>query len=185
MDTFNEQIVQKKKTAGEYAIIVATVVGLLVLVAVMLVIPLVMILVAAAGFGAYYLITAQNKEFEYSVTNGDIDIDTIIGRRKRKRIVSVTGKKVERLLPFENGRFREADYQRVVMAAPSMNEPELWYFTYHSKKNGHTAVVFQPDNRVLSALYSGLQTTVRLETDRALREKGITVEKNRSSHGIG
>ncbi len=85
---------------------------------------------------------------------------------------------MERLLPFENGRFREADYQRVVMAAPSMNEPELWYFTYHSKKNGHTAVVFQPDNRVLSALYSGLQTTVRLETDRALREKGITVEKN-------
>ena len=154
MDTFNEQIVKKKKTAGEYAIIVATVLGLLVLVVLMLFIPLLMILVAA------------------------IDIDTIIGRRKRKRIVSVTGKKVERLLPFEGGRFREADYQRVVMAAPSMNEPELWYFTYHSKKNGHTAVVFQPDNRVLSALYSGLQTTVRLETDRALREKGITVEKN-------
>ena len=166
MDTFNEQIVKKKKTAGEYAIIVATVLGLLVLVVLMLFIPLLMILVAAAGFGAYYLITAQSKEFEYSVTNGDIDIDTIIGRRKRKRIVSVTGKKVERLLPFEGGRFREADYQRVVMAAPSMNEPELWYFTYHSKKNGHTLVIFQPDERVLAAFRDSLPKLLQLEVNR-------------------
>lgn len=183
MDTFNEQIVKKKMTASEYLIIAATVLVLLVLLVVMLFIPILMLLFAAAAFGAYYIITGQSKEFEYSVTNGDIDIDTIIGRRKRKRIVSVTGRKVERLLPFEAERFRAADYQRMVMAAPSLKEPELWYFTYHSKKNGHTAVVFQPDNRVLSALYSGLQTTVRLETDRALREKGITVEKSRNPHG--
>lgn len=186
MDTFIEQIVKKKKTPVDHAITVALVLGLLALTAVTLLflqaLPILFLLLAGAFFGAYYLFTGLSREFEYSVTNGSIDIDTIIGRRSRKRIVSVSGRKIERLLPLDGADFRKEAYQRVVMAAPSDREPDLFFFSYHSKKNGHTAVLFQPNERVLSALYEGLQTTVRLETDRALREKGIVLERRFSSH---
>ena len=44
---------------------------------------------------------------------------------------------------------RTMGYQRVVVTAPSLKEDGLWCFTYHSKKNGNTFVVFQPNERVL------------------------------------
>ncbi len=176
MDTFFEQIVRKKKTIGELAIIAAVVLMALVLCAISFLFlgSLGMVLIIGVLYGAWWLLTAQNKEFEYCVTNGDIDIDLIVAKRKRKRIVSVAGRKVERLLPYE-GAINARDFQRVVTAAPSANEPGLWYFTYRSKKNGHTLVIFQPDERVLRAFAGGLDRLVQMDTVRAAREKGIEI----------
>lgn len=174
MDTFIEQIVKKKKTPLEYLIIVGTASLAVVLVLAVWVVmaPLVLFALAAVAFGAWWIITNQNNEFEYCVTNGDIDIDRIIAKRKRKRLVSVAGRKVESLLPYDPAKPTNG-YQRVVMTAPSLKEPGLWSFTYHSKKNGHTLVVFQPDQRVLKALYAGLPKLVQIDTSRAMRELGM------------
>ena len=176
MDTFIEQIVAKRKTLADWLIIGALLLAL-VLVAVLLIplMPLSLLLVVGAGYGAWWLITGRNIEFEYSVTNGDIDIDQIIAKRKRKRLVSVSGKKVESLLPYNPAK-TQTGFQRVVEVAPSMQETGLWSFTYHSKKNGHTLVVFQPDERVLKALYSGLPKLVQMDTRRAMLEQGISAE---------
>ncbi|MBQ8683937.1 MAG: hypothetical protein IJ518_05420 [Clostridia bacterium] len=185
MDTFIEQIVKKKKDPKEWAIILAIVMALIVVLAAALLFwafisILLPFIVLGAGYGAWYVISAQNKEFEYCVTNGDIDIDLIIARRRRKRQVSVAGRKVEALLPFEQG-MSTTNYQRIVVAAPSLAEEGLWYFTYHSKKNGNTLVVFQPDQRVLQALYSGLQKLVQIESRRAADAKGIVLDSRRTA----
>ena len=180
MDTFIEQIVQKRKDSKEWAIIVGVVLAaLVVLAACFLFISFLFPFVAlGAGYGAWYLISAQNKEYEYCVTNGDIDVDLIIARRRRKRLVSVSGRKIEALLPYD-GKVSTAHYQRVVVTAPSANEEGLWYFTYNSKKNGNTLVVFQPDGRVLGALYSGLQKLVQMETRRAAEAQGLRLDSRR------
>lgn len=186
MDSFTEQIVKKKKSAGVWALIigVALLAVVLILVGFLVVgrVPLLFTIIAmGVGGGAWWLVTEQNREFEYCVTNGDVDIDEIIAQRRRRRIVSVRGSKVELLLPYEE--LREQGFQRQVMAAPSMQESGLWCFTYHSKKNGRTLVVFQPNERVLTALYGGLQRPVQIETDRALQAKGLSLLSRRSSHG--
>ena len=188
MDTFIEQIVQKKKDAREWSVIVAVVVALLMIcfllfifIGVSFVAMLAPFILIGAGYGSWYLLTSQNKEFEYCVTNGDIDIDCIIARRRRKRLVSVSGRKLETLLPYD-GTKATAGYQRVVMAAPSLREQGLWSFTYRSKKNGHTLVVFQPDKRVLSALYGGAGKPVQMDARRAAQELGIDLDSRRS-HG--
>lgn len=169
MDTFFEQIVKKKKSFGEVMIIVATVlVALAVMIFSWQLPPVFPFVVVGAGYGAWWLISSQNKEYEYCVTNGDIDIDLIISKRKRKRIVSVVGHKIEALLPYRRDAVNRSQFGRVVIAAPSDREDDMWYFTYHSKKNGATLVVFTPTERVLKALYGGLQAPVRMETDRAL-----------------
>ena len=184
MDTFIEQIVRKKKGGKEWAIIAAVLVGILVILFVCLLfpqftLPIAPFIVAALAFGGWFLISTQNTEFEYCVTNGDIDVDTIIDRRKRKRIVSVSGRKVESLLPYDESR-ASAGFQRIVMAAPSLNEQGLWCFTYHSKKNGHTLVVFQPEERVLKALYAGLPKLVQMDTRRAADALGIKLDTRRT-----
>lgn len=177
MDTFIEQIVKKKKAPMEWVIIMATLLAAVVLVLAvwLFAAPLVMFALAGAGFGGWWIITNQNKEFEYCVTNGDVDVDTIIAKRRRQRLVSVAGRKVESLLPYDPSKPMNG-YQRVVIAAPSLKESGLWSFTYHSKKNGHTLVVFQPEERVLVALYGGLSKLVQMDTRRAMRECGIEMD---------
>ena len=107
MDTFVEQIIVKKKGPKEIAIITGTILLVVILVFVLflflnyfsLVIDMLLI------YGAWWLITGQNVEYEYSVTNGDIDIDQIIAQRKRKRVVSVAGSKIETAGPYNPTEF--------------------------------------------------------------------------------
>ena len=176
MDTFFEQIVKKKKTAFEWGGIVATFIVAAVLAVLVWVLNLPLLtplLIVGILYGAWWLITGLNVEYEYCVTNGDIDIDLIIAKRKRKRVVSVVGRKVESLQPYDSVTVEGKAYQRVVIAAPSKKEAGLWCFTYHSKKNGHTLVVFQPEERVLCAFADGLPSLVKIETRRVMQEQGI------------
>lgn len=181
MDSFFEQIVKKKKGAKEWAIIVGVILAALVLFLLVLLYlgGLIVVATVGIGYGAWWLATTQNIEYEYCVTNGDIDIDTIIARRKRARLVSVAGRKIRALAPYDP-RKPLGKFQRTVLAAPSLNEEGLWYFTYHSKKNGDTLVVFMPDDRVLGALYDGLPKLTQMDTARAAREAGLPVPAKRS-----
>ena len=172
MDTFVEQIVAKKKTGKEIAAIVLVAVGLALIVALtVLFFPIIgviaPILLFGAGYGAWWLITAQNIEFEYCVTNGDIDIDQIIARRKRKRIVSVSSKKIEAVGRYSPAVFAGRQVDRLVMAVTSPSAEGLYYFTYHSKKRGHTVVVFEPNERVKAAFREGLPRLIQMDWDKA------------------
>ena len=181
MDSFCEQILRKKKGPLDWAIIVGTI--LLALAAMVASVylsayisGLFVIILAGIAYGAWWLITSLNVEYEYCVTNGDIDVDQIVAQRKRKRLVSVPGRKVEFLLPYDPAA--GGKYDRRVLVAASEKEEGLWCFAYHSKKNGHTFVVFQPDERVLRSLYEGLPKLVQMETDRAIRDLDLNLKSD-------
>lgn len=169
MDHYVEQLVEKQKGGKEMAII--ALIGLLmaaVLVGAFWLFPLIgpisILLVAGAGYGGYWLITGLTREYEYCVTNGDIDIDLIIAKRKRKRIVSVRGGKIQSLEPFD-GNLPEG-FDRTVMAVSSPAAEGCWRFTYHSKKNGTTQVVFEPTDKLLDELIGGLPRPLQIEVRR-------------------
>ena len=175
MDSFFEQIVKKKKGFAEWAIILVTLVLALALVALAWLMNILPIIVTVGViYGTWWLITTRNVEYEYCVTNGDIDVDKIVARRKRTRLVSVSGRKIRALAPYDPAK-PLGKFQRTVLVAPSIKEEGLWYFTYHSKKNGDTLVVFMPDDRVLGALYDGLPKLTQMDTARAAREAGLPI----------
>lgn len=179
MDSFFEQIVKKKKGVSEWSIILVTLVLALALVALSWLMGIMPIIVTVGVvYGAWWLITTRNVEYEYCVTNGDIDVDKIVARRKRTRLVSVSGRKIRALAPYDPAK-PLGKFQRTVLVAPSVQEEGLWYFTYHSKKNGDTLVVFMPDDRVLGALYDGLPKLTQMDTARAAREAGLPVPVKR------
>lgn len=167
MDMFVEQIVTKKKEGKEWVFILGTVFAALVVAflafAYIGVLSLMFIVWIAVGYGAWWVITTQNIEFEYSITNGDVDIDRIVARRKRSRLVSVRGQKIEQAGKYDPARFQGRSFDRTVMAAASLNDEGLCYFTYHSKKRGSTLVIFQPDERVREAFYKSLPKLVQLD----------------------
>ena len=168
MDTFVEQLVKKKKSAGQILAIVGIILAAVFLLAVSVIFISVVgafaaFVIVGVFYGAWYLLTAQNIEYEYCVTNGDIDIDRIVAQRKRQRIVSVSGKKVESAGRYVPEKWAGRQMDRTVIAAPSDREDNLYYFTYHSKKRGHTLVVFQPDDRVKDSFCEGLPKLVQLD----------------------
>ncbi len=171
MDSFVEQIVVKKKTLKQVLVVAVICVIAVFLIAASILLVRIMgllsaIVITAVFYGAWYLLTAQNIEYEYCITNDTIDIDCIIAQRKRKRMVSVNGKKIESAGKYVPAQWENRKMDRTVVAAPSQNEDNLYYFTYHSKKNGNTLVVFQPDDRVKDSFYQGLPRLIQLEWDR-------------------
>ena len=171
MDTFEEQLVKQNVTGKHIAITIGAGVGILLLsVAAALFLPILLVVTVAGGiFLIWFLITSGRREVEYSVTNGDIDIDQITNQSRRKRLVQVKGAKIESLLPITPAR-TAGHYDRVVMAAQTA-ETATWCFTYHSKQNGKTLVLFEPNDRILEALKTGLPKLQQMETERALRDR--------------
>ena len=155
--------------AKRILIVAATVCGVIAVCAVVMIFFqwLFMPVAALSGFGIYWIASMQSWEVEYAVTNGEIDIDRIVARRDRKKLVRVRGEKIEFLLPVSKLNSAQK-YDRVVMAAHSKTTA-TWAFAYQGKM-GKTLVLFEPNDEVLDALCKGLSRTVRIETDRAVRE---------------
>jgi hypothetical protein len=153
MDIFVEQIVKKRLGPKDYAIITATVFVGLVLIFLSLLIPAITFLVLiGVCIGAYYLITSRSLEFEYSVTNGDVTIDKIINRRKRKHVVSVDAHEIEEIGKFQPDLLRRKSEYAKFFTSEYDDGRESWYFCARTSKKGNVLVVFDPEEKVLNAI---------------------------------
>lgn len=110
------------------------------------------LLAVGAIYGAYYLITSMNVEYEYSVTNGELDVDQIIAQRKRKRLVTVNCKEVEAFGRYKPAEHQGKSYQTKIIACDNIASPELWYCVVRLKQSGQTLVVFNANQRMLDGI---------------------------------
>ena len=155
MNSFIEQLIAKKMTPADYCLGAAIVLGALVVAAAAFLIlgqfvgGVSMFVSLAALYGGYWLLSSRSIEFEYIVTNGAIDIDKIIAKRKRKRIFSAVCKDFE-ILARAAGRNpeSEAGQARKVFAAGSMGSDGLYYALLHWN-GARTVLYFEPDQRIL------------------------------------
>ncbi len=173
MDTFVEQIVKKKKTAVDFLIMMAIAfAAFLVSVAIYVYISFLLPFVVLVVWGAWWLITNRNIEFEYSYTNGEMDVDCIIAQRRRKRLCSVKCGKVEAFGLLSKAQLQGRKFDHTVMAAPTPNAEENFYFIYRSKKHGNTLVIFQPDERVQKAFISSLPRLMQIQLEKEMQANG-------------
>ena len=95
MDHYNEQLVQKRTETSDIVkrvlIIIATVILSAICAFGAFVFRFMPLIVVIFGifYLSWYLITATSVEYEYIITNNDMDIDKITGRRTRKRLITV------------------------------------------------------------------------------------------------
>ena len=112
-DYFTEYLVKRRKNIADFLIMFLAAFGgvfitlflfLSGLLFVKLIGQVLTIGVVALWWGVYFLITSRSIEFEYIVTNGELDVDKVIGKRKRKRLISVKAKESELITAEENYR---------------------------------------------------------------------------------
>ena len=156
MDVFIEQIVKKKYDSKDYLIFAGIVLGTLVLLFACFFVRVLagfgFILAIGVVVGAYYLIISRNLEFEYSVTNGDITIDKIINRSKRKRVISFEAHSIEEMGKYNAEKLQGKSYEKRLFTGDSLENTESWYMSFHSTKTGYTLLVFTPNEKVLTAI---------------------------------
>ena len=156
MELFMEKIVRRKKTGIDVAIVSAEITGAVVLgLAAFLLIPSVgMFLAVGLGYGAWYLAGMRNLEFEYALTNGELDIDRIQARRKRKRIFSAHGKEFELVAPVRSAYYSNElkALKKVIDASAGKDAEGVWFILTHI--GGERGIIlFQPTSGMIDALW--------------------------------
>jgi hypothetical protein len=156
MDIFIEKIVSRRKGPQDLLLTLGIVIGGFILTLIILNIPFLssFALFFAVGivYLVYRLITSRNIEFEYAVTNGELDIDKIISQRKRKRIFSASCKDFEVMARVKSSHYNH-DVQNIknkIDAASSIDSPDVFFATLHYKGE-RTVIFFEPDQRMVNA----------------------------------
>lgn len=175
MDVFNEQIVKRKRTAKSIAIIVATITLLFLvpfsccaLAVLGLVIPYMIyvgLFIFIIGiYLAWYIITSQRVEFEYSVAGGTLDIAKIISKRKRKRVIKLDVKDIDLFCKIDDKRLETARVSKRIIAAGDPNDVHNTYSViYNSPAYGKTLILFTPNEKIRNAMKSSLKKEIVLE----------------------
>lgn len=158
-DIFIEYMVKKRRSPTTALLKVLLVIGAIVIsIAAMmfsgLLGPLSIIsplIAVGAIYGAYYLISGMNIEFEYSVTNGEIDIDKIVAQRKRRRLVSINMRSVEDFGRYKASEHESKQYADKIFACDAPDSEDVYFCLTHTTK-GNTLVVFNANERMITGI---------------------------------
>lgn len=100
MDFHAEQLIIKQKKPSDYLLaagilLVTVILWIFIYTFLFSFATLASILIVLAGWGAFKLIQMLNIEYEYELTNHYLDIDKIMGKARRKRIVTIDFRNAE------------------------------------------------------------------------------------------
>ena len=104
-DLYSELLVKKKQTAKDmvvkYGLIVLTVI---MAIGGLLVNGLLLVPAVALGVACYFVIPKTDLEYEYLFVNGELDIDMIMSKSKRKRVKSIQLAEADLVAPLKSHR---------------------------------------------------------------------------------
>ena len=159
MDLFCEYIVKRKKSPVDYLITVAGYFAALILSYIFLMLNSLLfgfglLLIAASWYGAYILMKSRYVEYEYTLTNSEMDIDKIYAKRRRKRLISVDFRHVDICAkiddPIYSGEFKNNTPSKIYDVS-GLSENDI-YFVDFSKDASKVRVIFQPTDKMKDGL---------------------------------
>lgn len=163
-DVFMEQIVKKQKEGKDIvrncAIIFA---GLLLAAAlfVLLMMPfpmrqylgmIVFLILVGVIYYTWYIISGLNLEYEYIFTNGELDVDKISNRRKRKRMTTVRLSQAESFAAYDPAAFDKSAYEHVYNACVFSRGEGNYLVSYHNRDGEKCCLIFTPNEKMLEAV---------------------------------
>ncbi len=151
MDTFFEQLIAMKKGGKSIALIILIWLVAFILAAVCLyfvfLLPILLVVAVGIFYGAYKLSMMLNIEYEYILTNGEIDIDKITAKNSRKRMITFACKDIQRIEKFNPAAPPVINNAKMEIYCNTDDENACFVLVDHSKR-GKVIVVFAPDARM-------------------------------------
>lgn len=173
MEVFIEQLVKRKTTAKSIAIIVTVLLLLILIPAICVVLAFNFIpyflyigffILLLGIYVAWYFITSQRVEYEYSVIGNEIGISKIVSKRKRKKIVSLEIKDFDMLCKISDKRLCNKRFTKKYVAAADMGDEENTYAgLFNNAALGHCVLFFTPQDKIMQAMKPYLKKEIVLE----------------------
>lgn len=155
-DIFKEQIIRRKPQPKDMVAKIGMIIGYFILA---IALDLVLAIVGIGGFffplfvGAIYLsyvtIGRLKVEYEYSITNDELDIDAIVNRKSRKRMISINLKEVE--VMAHNSKKEKVRQEGKIKDYSSGTNDDTYMFIA-KKDNENFRVIFEPNEGILEAI---------------------------------
>lgn len=172
MDNFAEQLVKKNLTSSEKTrhtvTVIAGVVGTLILLLfgiLMLGNPIPsligFVLAVGAGYGTFNTMQSSYIEYEYAFTNGELDVDKIIAKKKRKAMISTDVTKFTAFGKYTDD-IEESENMTVVISSDNIASHE-YYADFQHEDYGLTRLVFSPNEKILDNIKKYLPTNLRIK----------------------
>ena len=154
---FNEYMIKRKKSAALKLLsfliyFIATILALLSLVLLLRYSGIGLLVAVAFYYFAHKISSQMNKEFEYIRTEDILDVDVIINKTKRKRLISFSVKNAEIIASLNNASYNERlkkSFSKVIDATSGHRDANV-YFAIIEDKN--TLVKFEPTFAILTNL---------------------------------
>lgn len=165
-DLYSEWLVKKEKTAKDSAVKYGLIVLLILSVAAGLFInPIALIVTIVLAVVCYFVFPRLDLEYEYLFVNGELDIDVVMAKTKRKRVRSLDMGSVDLVAPVNSHRM---DYYngntRMKTADYSSGNPEHKRFALIVRDQNDTLkVVIEPDEAMAQAIQKSAPSKVFLD----------------------
>ncbi len=169
-DTFMEYLIKRKKDGKDYAVIALIVAGALIISLLILALTFFMMLrtsgggigssigllaVAAAWYCAYLLLSTRNVEYEYILTNSEMDIDKVMSKKGRKHLAEFDFKNIdicariddaEHITEYKNSSSR----QKTLDLTGDKSRGNVYFVDYSDENGVKTRVLFQPTSKMIN-----------------------------------
>lgn len=151
-DFYTEQLIKKqtssKDTLKKVGLIAVTVLSVFIafMIPAGIILPVVLIVIDVL------VIRSLNVEYEYAFVNGDLDIDKIMNKARRKRVFSVDVEQMELLAPV--GAVELMPYKKVkTYDYTSGNKNAKVYALVSSDKGEVRQILFEPNETIVEGFF--------------------------------
>ena len=164
-DLYSEVLVKKEQTWKD-KLVKGGLIALVVIFAVAgIIIPILFFVAIALGIAAYFIIPGTDLEFEYLFVNGELDIDKIMSKSKRKRVKSLNLSECDIMAPLNSHRM---DYynsnQKLKVLDFSSGNSEHKRFAIIVRDGADTCkVIFEPDETLAKTMRNTAPSKVFLD----------------------
>lgn len=114
------------------------------------------VLICGVLFGTYFLVGKFNREYEYILTNNELDIDVIYNRNSRKRVMTINMKKIEVMASIKDENHASEinkEGAKVINASDNTNKENTYAIITDTESNGICKVLITPNDALLTELY--------------------------------
>lgn len=152
MDTFVEQIIAIKRTGKTWVIYfgIALLAIILLTIALMFLGGLFVVMAALIFWGVFKLYSMTNIEYEYIITNSTMDIDKIIAKSSRKRVVTFDLSAVQRIEKYVGTL--PHDIPKDCFFACNQKDENSYILYYKKEGKPQKAFVFAPNEKMIAGM---------------------------------
>ena len=164
-DIFNEYLIKKLPSSSDYLKKAGIGVAAIIIMALgfMYAGMMVFLIIIGVGIGVFLLYKEFDIEFEYILTNDELDVDKIIARERRKHLLTVKVTGFEILAPVKDEYKREYEQSSITKRIDVSSSPKSpnRRFAIYKDEGDVVLLIFEPPKRMIDGIKTFIPLRVR------------------------